>query len=213
VSEGVPGEVNAEFAADSPEVVLLDRRGIILPQRERAGEPVQAFVAGSDQGVLRGLQKLFHAGYLDRLLPLHSKNGGSVKMVYAITNRGVRALEAHGKPKSAASTDWSAKNRSLHDLSIRHALLVSHVRAVIELAAHSCLGLRRLFWKEGCDLRDAVEVALPEGFRRVPVAPDAYFALEDGRGECISSWKRRGTMTLKRLAAKLKAYARLGAYL
>jgi hypothetical protein len=53
-------------------------------------------VPGSDQGILRRLQILFHAGLLDRLRPRFAKGGGSAKMVYAITNRGCRCSRRKG---------------------------------------------------------------------------------------------------------------------
>ncbi len=168
---------------------------------------LQALDRGSGQGLLRRLQKLFHAGYLERLLPRHVDGGGSAPMVYAITNRGIRALQENGRLANASRTDWNAKNHSLHDLSILHTLLVSQVRAVMELAcAHA--GMRLLFWKEGAELFDRVEVALPQGYTRVPVAPDAFFALEDAKGRMNFFLEAdRGTMTVKRFVRKLQAYA------
>ncbi|MFI5093739.1 MAG: replication-relaxation family protein [Candidatus Acidiferrales bacterium] len=198
--------------ASVSEFVLTERDLDILMRiesyRVASSEHLQALISGSAQGILRRLQKLFHAGYLDRLLPRHVEGGGSAKMVYAVTNKGIRALLEDGRLEHASATDWNAKNRSLHDLSIAHTLLVSQVRAVIELATATRPNLRLLFWREGRDLQDAVEVSLPEGYRRVPVAPDAYFALEDAKGRMNFFLEAdRGTMTLKRFTAKLKAFA------
>jgi hypothetical protein len=55
-------------------------------------EHLRLIVPGSDQGILRRLQKLFHAGYLDRLRPRFAQGGGSSKMVYALTNKGAQTL-------------------------------------------------------------------------------------------------------------------------
>ncbi|MBZ5545580.1 MAG: replication-relaxation family protein, partial [Acidobacteriia bacterium] len=139
----------------------LDILACVESYRLLSSEHLQALIPGSAQGLLRRLQKLFHAGYLDRLLPRRVAAGGSARMVYAITNRGIRALAEHGRLEDPSQTDWNANNRSLHDLSIRHALLVSQVRAVMELAAATRSNLRLLFWREGHDLQDAVEVSLP----------------------------------------------------
>jgi hypothetical protein len=107
----------------------------------------------------------------------------------------------------ASRTDWSAKNRSLHDLSIQHTLLVSQVRTVVELACRRA-GMRLLFWKEGAALFDRVDVALAEGYAPVPVAPDAFFALQDAKGRMNFFLEAdRGTMTVKRFVRKLQAYA------
>lgn len=59
-------------------------------------EHITALTHGSPQGILRRLHKLFHAGYLDRLRPHRVENGGSAKMVYAITNQGVQTLQKEG---------------------------------------------------------------------------------------------------------------------
>lgn len=186
----------------------LDTLSRVVSYRLATSEHLQALDRGSGQGLLRRLQKLFHAGYLDRLLPRHVDGGGSAPMVYAITNRGIRALQKHGRLESASRTDWNAKNHSLHDLSIRHTLLVSQVRAVVELACGARPGLRLHFWKEGRELIDRVDVALPEGYAAVPVAPDAFFALEDAKGRMNFFLEAdRGTMTVTRFVRKLQAYA------
>ena len=186
----------------------LDILARVESQRLASSEHLRHLIDGSDQQILRRLQKLYHAGYLDRVRPQPVNGGGSAPMVYAITNRGVRALRERARLEDPSHTDWNAQNRSLHDLSIRHQLLVSQVRAVMELAAAARSNLRLLFWKEGRNLYDAVEVALPEGYRRAPVAPDAYFALEDAKGRMNFFLEAdRGTMTLKRFVMKLKAYA------
>lgn len=185
----------------------LDTLARVQSYRMLTSGQLQALVPGSGQGLLRRLQKLFHAGFLDRLLPRHVDGGGSARMVYAITNRGIRALQENGLLASASRTDWNAKNRSLHDLSIGHTLLVSQVRAVVDLACVKA-GMRLLFWKEGSELLDRIEVALPEGYTPVPVAPDAFFAVQDAKGRMNFFLEAdRGTMTVKRFVRKLQAYA------
>ncbi len=169
---------------------------------------LQALAPGSTQGVLRRLQKLFHAGYLDRLLPQPTWGGGSQRMVYAVTNKGVRELQEAGRIEKPTATDWNENNRGLRDLFIRHTLLISHIRAVLTLAVRSRPDLRLVSWKEGPKTYDAIEVSLPEGYTRVSVAPDAYIGLEDQKGKLHFFLEAdRGTMTVKRFLLKLKAYA------
>jgi len=79
---------------------------------------IQALANGSDQQILRRLQKLFHAGYLHRVTPRVSPNGGSTKMVYAVTNKGLAQLQKEGLIAEPSKTDCNENNRSLHDLSI-----------------------------------------------------------------------------------------------
>jgi hypothetical protein len=169
---------------------------------------IQSLAAGSNQGVLRRLQKLFHAGYLDRLSPRTRYGEGTAKMVYAVTNKGILQLQKAGLIEQPPKTDLNFQNRSLHDFSIGHTLLISHIRAVLTLACKHRADMRLLFWKEGRSLQDSIEVALPAGYQRIPVAPDAYFALQDAQGRSNFFHEAdRGTMTTKRFHLKLKAYA------
>ncbi len=169
---------------------------------------IQALADGSKQGVLRRLQKLYHAGHLDRLRPERNDGGGSEKMVYAIANKGIRALQKAGLVTEVIGTDWNAQNRQLRQESIRHRLLISHTRAVLTAACRTSSGVELLSWKEGREIYDAIEVALPQGYARVPVAADAFFSLRDAKGRMHFFLEAdRGTMTVKRFVLKLKAYA------
>src|ERR1051325_4935941 len=169
---------------------------------------IQALADGSNQGVLRRLQKLYHAGYLDRLSPRTRYGEGSAKMIYAVTNHGVRTLHKAGLIADPTTTDWNFQNRTLHDFSIHHTLLIAHIRTALTAACKTHRNMRLLFWREGPATQDAIEVALPEGYRRIPIAPDAYFALEDAKGRMhLLCEADRGTMTVKRFHLKLKAYA------
>jgi len=129
-------------------------------------------------------------------------------MTYAITNKGFRELQKEGVIREATTTDWNEKNRSLQELSINHRLLITHIRAVIETACRRREDLQLLFWREGRDIYDAIEVDLEGSYRRVPVAPDAFFGIEDSKGRMYFFLEAdRGTMTLKRFTLKLKGYA------
>jgi DNA-binding PadR family transcriptional regulator len=186
----------------------LDIMDLVESFRLVTSEQIQTLIQGSGQGVLRRLQKLFHAGYVDRLQPKTAYGSGSAKMVYAITNKGVRALHEEGRIKDRSTTDWNAQNRSLHDFSIRHTLLVSEIRAALTAACRRNPDLKLLYWREGRDLYDSVEVTLADGYAHIPVAPDAFFGLEDRKGRMHFFLEAdRGTMTTKRFVRKLKAYA------
>lgn len=243
-------------------------------------EHILALTGGSGQNILRRLQKLFHAGYLDRLSPRLTPTGGSVKMIYAITNKGVATLQKEGVLKEIKATDLNAQNRGLHDFSIGHRLLISHIRATFMLACQgtqlcsnpgvnattshatkksncqpnpdSGSGAQHypnsivkpnpdsgtgavlhsyqnpnsqanrnpdstnpnvdfLFWREGREIYDTIEVALPTKYARLPVAPDGFFATRDAQGRTHYFVEAdRGTMTLKRFTQKLLAYAAYG---
>jgi len=171
-------------------------------------EQIQLLAEGSDQGILRRLQVLFHAGYLDRLRPQFVNGGGSAKMIYAITNKGIRTLHKEGLIQNPSKTDWNAQNRDLHDLSMGHTRLVSHIRATFLLACRANPNFTLLVWREGRQLQDTIEVALREKYATVPVAPDGFLTLLDAKGRTHFFVEAdRGSMTLKRFTMKLKAYA------
>lgn len=204
-------------------------------------EHIQALTPGSNQAILRRLHKLFHAGYLDRLAPRFVQNGGSAKMIYAITNKGAATLQKEGLLKEVSTTDRNAANRNLHDFSVHHRLLISHIRAMFVLACQgnafrqntfhvstsnatisqhcqltpspgprgSANNIQLLFWREGREIQDTIEVALPDKYAQFPVAPDAFFSLQDAQGRHAHFFSEadRGTMTVKRFTRKLVAYA------
>ena len=186
----------------------LEILALVESFRLASSEHVQALVEGSNQNILRRLQKLFHRGYLDRIRQELVEDGGSSKMVYAITNKGIRELQKAGKLEERTATDWNAQNRGLHHLSIRHTLLISHIHAVFAALCQTHPDIK-LFWRdEGRDISDAIEVSLPEGYTRIPVAPDAFFRLDGPKGRMHFFLEAdRGTMTLKRFMMKLKAFA------
>lgn len=186
----------------------LDILALVYMHRLASSDHMQALLPGSDQGILRRLQRLYHAKYLDRIRPQWREQPGSAKMIYAITNRGVRALLNAGLINQASRTDWNSQNKDLHDLSVRHQLLVSYVRSVLTLGCRRNPDVSLRFWYEGRKLQDTIEVALENGYTQVPVAPDAYLGIEDAQGRLhLFLEADRGTMTVKRFALKLKAYA------
>ena len=197
-------------------------------------EQIQSLIAGSDQAILRRLQKLFHANYLDRIRPRWVDKGGSTKMVYAITNRGAQALLNAGVIDKLTKTDRNAQNRQVSDIFFRHTLFVSHIRAMFMLACQAGGGeqhhaifpeqcqaqtesttqvttqpqIQFLSWREGQGIRDSIEVALPNGYARLPIAADGFFTLQGAKGRLNFLVEAdRGTMSIKkRFILKLRAY-------
>lgn len=171
-------------------------------------ELIQHLAPGSAQGILRRLQKLFHAGLLDRLRPRFAPGGGSAKMVYALTNKGMRTLQKAGLIQKRAKTDLNAQNRELGDLYVAHTLLISRVRAMLADACTRHPDLSLLAWREGRGIQDTIEVALPTPYARLPVAADSFFSIRDAQGRTHYFLEAdRGTMTLERFTRKLIAYA------
>ncbi len=173
-----------------------------------SSELVRLLVPGSAQGILRRLQKLFHAGLLDRIRPRFVKGGDSSKMVYAITNKGMQTLQKAGVIQKRSKTDLNAQNKEVGDLYVAHSLLISRVRAVVTAACASHPELSLLAWREGKEIQDTIEVALPDKYARVPVAADSFFSIRDAQGRTHYQLEAdRGTMTRERFTRKLIAYA------
>ncbi len=171
-------------------------------------EQICALVAGSDQGILRRLQRLFHDGHLDRLRRRFVDGGGSTKMVYAITNKGVQTLQKAGLIAKATQTDRNAQNRELREFFVAHRLLVSHIRATFMLACQANPDLQFLSWREGREIQDSIEVALPERYATVPVAADGFFTIRDAQGRThYFAEADCGSMSIKRFTLKLLGYA------
>lgn len=123
----------------------------------------------------------------------------------------MQTLQKEGLIQRPSKTDRNAQNKELGDIHIAHTLLISHIRAVLTATCNINPGLELLFWREGRELLDTIELALPETYARVPVAPDGFFGLRDAKGRLYFFVEAdRGNMTLKRFTLKLKAYAAFG---
>lgn len=103
-------------------------------------------------------------------------------MVYAIANKGARRLHEAGLIRRVTKTDLNAQNKEVGDLYIAHRLLVSHIRTVLAAACDARTGLELVSWREGKEIRDSIEVALPERYASVPIAADGFFTIRDAQG-------------------------------
>ena len=90
----------------------------------------------SKQNLLRRLQLLFHARYLDRPLVQVADfraSARSTPMVYALGAKG-HDLLADEKGLASRRPDWTAKNRSLTPTFYRHTVMVSGITVAFEAA-------------------------------------------------------------------------------
>jgi hypothetical protein len=107
-----------------------------------------------------------------------------------------------------AKTDLNSQNKEIGDLYIAHTLLVSRVRTVLTAACASHPEFKLLAWREGKEIMDTIEVALPTTYAQLPVAADSFFSIRDAQGRTHYFLEAdRGTMTLERFTRKLIAYA------
>ena len=196
-----------------PALVLQERDHdivrLVSDHRFITSEEIQALIPGSDQTILRRLQKLFHAGHLDR--PRSQKQRGNAKLVYALGQKGAQLL-ATLSGGQVPRGDWAEKNRQVHLRYLEHALMVSRFRTVLTLATRSNGKAALESWQQGEQLRDEVRVEHTDWTERIPVYPDAYFILrllEEPEG-CnrvhVFLEADRGTMTTKRYFVKMRGY-------
>jgi DNA-binding PadR family transcriptional regulator len=196
-------------AQGAPELHLTHRDiAEILPVihmlRLATSEQISALATGSKQQILRRLRKLFDAGLLDRITPRIEYGAGSKPMVYAITNKGLQTLQKEGLIQTIPETDYSYKNQQIGELFIDHRLLISQFQTVVTLACRNHPELRLLGWREGRAIQDSIEVSLPQGFERIPVAADGFFSLglRERRAHFFLE-ADRGTMQIKNFTQKL----------
>lgn len=143
----------------------------------------------SRQATLRRLQRLFHAGYLDRpLAQLSWYARGSEPMVYALGAHGAKALQrAEGRPRTAAR--WDTKNQRLSRMFLAHTLAVSEVMVAFEVACRAAAGVRLVRLSEilgeapevtrelRLPFRWTVELRTRGGPLELGVQPDEVFGL------------------------------------
>ena len=173
-------------------------------------EQIQALVSGSDQTILRRLQKLYHHGYLDRPISqivFSNPLFGLKKMVYGLGDRGADLLaERYGIDRGKIS--WHEKNREVGERYIQHTLMVSDFRACLTLALRDKPEIR-LQWLNDGGKEIKQEVHFIEGGRnrRLPVVPDGFFQIEDSGGKMYFFLEAdRSTMTNARFLNKMRAY-------
>ncbi len=114
----------------------------VMKHRLMTSEHIAALIGGSRYPILRRLQKLFHAGYLDRPPEqiLASRKEGSSPMVYAPGNEGQRLLAGKlGVP--IGRLGWTEKNRQIRARFLAHTLQVTGFMVALEVACRQEAGI------------------------------------------------------------------------
>ena len=169
----------------------------VYQHRFLASEQIAALTGGSQQGVTRRLNLLFHAGWLDRpraqlLIPDRLDRRCNHAMIYALGNNGARYL-SEDLDLPLSTVNWTAKNSGLKNgFFFEHTLLVAEFMVMVRLACRKTRGLEFISQEEivnrrrlvpaapAKELGFEVKVLLREGQRKpltVPVVPDAAFGL------------------------------------
>ena len=181
---------------------------VVSQHRVISSDDLQLLIAGSNQTILRRLQKLFHHGYLDR--PRSQRQRGNGPMVYALGQHGADVLARAAGSK--AVLDWSEKNRQVGAMYLEHALMVSRFQTALRYAIRERGSVSLERWNADGTLRDAVSVEHQDSTERIPIAPDAFFTLRflnepEGRNRVhVFLEADRGTMTTKRFFTKMRGY-------
>lgn len=175
------GPVNLPSARRKPRFRRVETRGFTLTERDvaiirhvwrhrflRSSHLIQ-LLEGSPQAVLRRLQLLYHAGFLDR--PRNQLEyfavGGSRPIVYGLGNRGAELLrERLGIARERL--DWNARNRAASRIHLEHTLLVSDVMVAFEVACQRHGSLRII---------DADEIAQHAPARGAPAAAPLHWSV------------------------------------
>jgi len=173
---------------------------------------VQALVNGSDQVILRRLQKLFHHGYLDRPISqiiFSNPLMGHKNMVYGLGDRGADLLtEKFGIDRG--NIIWKEKNKEVSQQYIQHTLMISNFRACLTLALRNTPEAKFVFWQRENpqELRDYIIVT--DGGnkqKKLSIVPDGYFCIQDKGGKMYFFLEAdRSTMTNARFLSKMRAY-------
>lgn len=171
---------------------------------------IRALTEGSDQVITRRLQKLYHAGYLDRPREQVRKmisRTGKPHYVYGLADAGAEALKANMEEGTFNHSNWSKNNRDASERYIDHVLMITKFRATLTLALKDSKNFHFSEWQQH-DLRE--EVIIQDGFIKKQkgfIIPDAFFALKDPKSRMIFFLEAdRSTTTNKRYLNKLRAY-------
>ncbi|NNE19984.1 MAG: hypothetical protein HKN10_16055 [Myxococcales bacterium] len=177
---------------------------------------IRALVAGSDQQITRRLQGLFHNRYVGRFLPPQRMrldlDQGAPLIAYGLELAGARALAATGpavaRPNGSErnTVNWNKAHTRRTEWFLRHSLMLSNFRCVLELATRADAETDFSSWEQGV-LRKGTRIATDGRMRPVRVAPDGYFALRraDKTRHCFLEIDR-ATEELDRLMAKYVNY-------
>jgi Replication-relaxation len=191
-------------ASDPPRMVLTPRDREILRQvylfRLLTREQIERLLFPPENGqdhftktskVRKRLKLLYHHGYLERMpvpvgqglwawRPVYRLGRKGASLIAAELGSTVRQLDYWGK-----SDDADHRHSEVSLLFVHHALAINDVRIAITLAAMS-KGYQLEKWIDESQLKreemkDYVSVIAGNGHgARVPVIPDAYFALHLG---------------------------------
>lgn len=159
------------------------------------------------------LERLYHAGYIDRpraQLDYYWKSG-SAPLIYALSDRGARLLvERDGL--SFANLEWSRKNREAGRPFIEHQIEIADFQVALHRAVQARGDVQLLYADDILATAPVVTRQARNPFllraklshqgwtREIGVVPDVVFGLKfaDGSRRCFMVEIDRGTMPITR---------------
>jgi len=183
---------------------------LVWEYRFLSSEQIQKLIDGSDQVILRRLQKLYHHGYLDRpasQIVFSNPLFGPQKMVYGLGDRGADVLaETYGMDRGKIK--WNEKNKEVREQYIQHTLMVSDFRACLTLSLKDNPKTEfRWLMSDDQEIKQEVQFVENGKNRRLPIIPDGFFQIEDPGGKMYFFLEAdRSTMTNARYFNKMRAY-------
>lgn len=172
--------------------------------------------AGVDRQIAKRLQGLFHNRYLGRYVPrerMRMELGtGSPRIVYGLETGGWRVLKERlkelrqdGEHEEIEAVTWQKAHTRRMEGLLPHQVMISHFRCVLEVALRAVGDDLRLHeWDQSKKIGGQVTL---RGGRSLSVKPDAYFAIQRGRG--IRNFYvefDRSSMERWRIAEKFEKY-------
>ncbi len=156
---------------------------------------------GSQQQLLRRLQRLFHHGYLERPgCQIDYYHSGSRRIAYGLGYKGAAWLKRE-LSLQFHQLDWKQKGH-VGRLFLEHALLVSDIMVAVELACRNRKDIRLLSADELQipNMREPFQWKVDIGQRqKIGVIPDRVFGLEFNGAQCWYFVEAdRGTMPITR---------------
>jgi hypothetical protein len=191
---------------------------VVYRYRFLRSHQILQLVTGSNQKVLRRLQKLYHHGYLERPLCqldyFHKK--GSQHIVYGLGRRGFLYLrKTNTLPPD--SSDPSAQNHQVKRLFLDHSLMISDIMFTMEMACRKSGKVRLLIGEElstgfaRTGHHSSGWAVTGSGRKHFYVIPDQVFALEftetKERILCFLE-ADRGTMPVHRSRLDMSSFER-----
>jgi DNA-binding Lrp family transcriptional regulator len=173
---------------------------------------INRLVSGSDQWILRRLQRLFHHGYLDRVKTASFNE----VYTYGIGNKGIDELVLRYAGIDRGKADWTTNNREVKERHVAHTLMAANFRVALTLAVQERPETKIITWipdggiKEKVGFREERKGKEGEASavkRELPVNPDGFIAIEDQGDELFFMPEfDRSSMTDKRFFEKLRGF-------